>query len=32
MRFTDQTAVVTAVTRGIGLAIGRALAAEALIR
>ena len=28
MRFTDHTAVVTGGTRGIGLAIGRALAAE----
>jgi len=32
MRFTDHTAVVTGGTRGIGLAIGRALTAEALIR
>ena len=28
MRFTDHTAVVTGGTRGIGLAIGRALASE----
>ena len=32
MRFIDQTAVVTDGTRDIGLVVGRALAAEALIR
>jgi len=32
MRFIDQTAVVTGGTRDIGLVIGRALDAEALIR
>ena len=32
MRFTDQIAVVSGGTRDIGLVIGRALDAEALIR